>query len=74
MSILVGAPQKELIDHLAHLERSLARGEERLVVEPARCLACDFAFTERTRLAKPSRCPRCKSSRITLPRFAVSDA
>lgn len=72
LSILIGAQQKDLLDHLAHLERSLARTDEQLVVDPARCLGCQFEFAERTRLAKPGRCPRCKSNRITLPRFSIA--
>jgi predicted Zn-ribbon and HTH transcriptional regulator len=72
LSIKVGAPQKELLAHLAHLERSLAHTGERLVVEPARCLHCGYCFEGRTRLQKPGRCPRCRSTRITLPRFSVS--
>ena len=71
LSILVGAPQKELLDHLAHLERSLARTAERLRVDPAYCLACRFEFEQRKRLAKPGRCPECKSTRIALPRFSI---
>jgi predicted Zn-ribbon and HTH transcriptional regulator len=71
LSILIGASQKDLLDHWAHLERSLARGGERLVVHPSYCLACRFKFEERKRLAKPGRCPACKSTRIALPRFAI---
>lgn len=72
LSILIGAPQKELLDHLAHLERSLAHTEEQLRVDPAYCLACRFEFEERKRLAKPGRCPACKSTRIALPRFSLA--
>jgi predicted Zn-ribbon and HTH transcriptional regulator len=71
LSILIGAPQKELLDHLAHLERSLAHTPERLQVDPAYCLACRFEFEQRKRLAKPGRCPECKSTRIALPRFSI---
>lgn len=71
LSILIGAQQKDLIDHLAHLERSLARTGEQLKVEPAYCLACKFEFEDRKRLAKPGRCPECKSTRIALPRFSI---
>ena len=74
LSIVIGAQQKDLLDHLAHLERSLDRTDERLVVDPARCLQCGFEFTDRTRLAKPGRCPTCKSSRITLPLFSIAPA
>jgi predicted Zn-ribbon and HTH transcriptional regulator len=72
LSIRVGASQKDLVHHLEHLERSLVHGAEQLVVEPARCLGCGYEFTERTRLGKPGRCPKCKSTRITLPKFSIS--
>lgn len=71
LSILLGAAQKELLDHLPHLERSLARSPERLQVDPAYCLACHFEFEQRKRLAKPGRCPSCRSTRIALPRFSI---
>jgi predicted Zn-ribbon and HTH transcriptional regulator len=72
LSIRIGAQEKDLVHHLEHLERSLAPMGERLGVEPARCLGCNYAFEERTRLSKPGRCPRCKSTRITLPRFFIA--
>jgi predicted Zn-ribbon and HTH transcriptional regulator len=71
LSILIGAPQKDLLEHLSHVERSLAHAPEQLRIEPAYCLACRFEFEERRRLAKPGRCPACKSTRIALPRFAI---
>lgn len=72
LSIRLGASQKDLLEHLAHLERSLGRTGEHLVVDPARCLACNYVFADRTRLAKPGRCPSCKGTRITLPRFSLA--
>jgi predicted Zn-ribbon and HTH transcriptional regulator len=66
LSTAVRVAQKQVLEHLEHLRRSLA-----LHVEPARCLACGFVFDARTRLGKPSRCPECKSTRITLPRFSL---
>ncbi len=38
---------------------------------PATCKKCGYQFTDRERLKKPSRCPRCKSERIDPPRFYV---
>jgi predicted Zn-ribbon and HTH transcriptional regulator len=72
LSIRVGAREKDLLHHLEHLERSLVHGGEKLVVDPARCVACGYEFKERTRLGKPGRCPACKSTRITLPRFSIA--
>jgi predicted Zn-ribbon and HTH transcriptional regulator len=66
----VGVREREVTDHLEHLQRSLARGEGRLVVDPALCLQCGFAFRKRERLSRPGRCPRCGGGRIQPPRFA----
>jgi predicted Zn-ribbon and HTH transcriptional regulator len=71
LSIRIGAREKDLLHHLEHLERSLTHTGEKLVVEPARCVACSYAFEDRTRLGKPGRCPACKSTRITLPKFSI---
>lgn len=72
LSGALGVSEKELGDHLEHLEHSLRRGDERLVVEPPRCLACGFEFRERTRAARPGRCPSCKGNRISYPRFSIA--
>ena len=40
LSGAVSVSGKDLATHLEHLERSLRRGDERLVVDPATCLAC----------------------------------
>ena len=74
LSQQLGAAERELVPHLEHLERSLQRGEERLAIEPAHCIACGFAFEDRTRIAKPGRCPDCKATRIAPPRYAVVSA
>ena len=38
-----------------------------------RCLACGFTFTDRAprRFQAPSRCPQCRSERISEPRFRI---
>jgi hypothetical protein len=74
LSRRLGVPEREIADHLEHLARSLRHGSERLVMEPPACLACGFAFRGRTRPRRPSHCPRCRSRRITLPRFHVEQA
>jgi hypothetical protein len=62
---------RDLDDDLAHLERSLRRGEQRLVVTPARCIACGFAFRKRARYSTPSRCPVCREERIAPARLRI---
>jgi predicted Zn-ribbon and HTH transcriptional regulator len=71
LSAEVGLREKDVADHLAHLQRSLAHRGERLVVEPATCLACGFAFRERERLTRPGACPGCRSTRIDPPAFRI---
>jgi predicted Zn-ribbon and HTH transcriptional regulator len=70
---LLGLSVRALEEELRHVERSARGHRERLVVEPARCLACDFRFRDReTRhLHAPGRCPRCRSERIADPRFKL---
>ena len=63
--------EREVADHLAHLERSAKAQGERLLIEPARCKACGFCFDARARHARPSRCPECKSERLGVPRFRI---
>jgi predicted Zn-ribbon and HTH transcriptional regulator len=72
LSKLVGISEREVPDHLSHLERSLRRRGATLHVEPVRCLGCGFVFAERRRFTRPGRCPGCRGRRLTLPRFSVS--
>ena len=53
----------DLEEQLRHAIRSAQAAGHRIVVEPARCKTCGFVFSE-DRLAKPSRCPACKGSRL----------
>ena len=64
----LGLPVKRIVLDLEHVRRSL-RGK--LVVEPARCLACGRVFRKRERLTAPSRCPDCKSEQTTEPELSI---
>ena len=71
LSQRVGIAEREVADHLEHLERSLAHRGERLITEPPKCLACGFEFTRRHRFTRPSGCPECRGRRVTHPRFRI---
>lgn len=71
LSAELGLREKDVAEHLAHLARSLAHRGERLVVEPASCLACGYTFRDRARLTRPGACPSCRSTRIDPPVFRV---
>ena len=71
ISQAVGASEKEVYDHLGHIQMSLGRQSFTLVVMPAECRKCGFSFTKRERLKKPGRCPLCRSESIEEPRFSI---
>lgn len=69
---MIGAPEREIEEHLVHVVRSLARDTtRRFLLEPSRCHDCGFVFRERTRLTTPGRCPTCRSEAIAPPRFGI---
>lgn len=74
LSAAAGVRERDVPAHLEHLARSLPHRGERLVVEPASCVACGHRFAERTRLTRPGACPRCRSTRIDPPVFRVAPA
>jgi predicted Zn-ribbon and HTH transcriptional regulator len=71
LSALVRLPEKDVVPHLEHLARSLRRSGARLDVEPARCRDCGYVFRGRTRLGRPSACPRCRGAHVGAPVFRV---
>ena len=61
LSGAVGIREKDVADHLEHVEHSARARGERLVVEPASCADCGFRFEGRTRLTRPGACPECRA-------------
>jgi len=71
LSQRIGIREKDVAGHLEHLERSAKARGERLVVEPAGCIACGYSFAKRTRFTRPGSCPSCGSTRIDPPAFRL---
>ena len=68
----LGIPERQVEEHLAHIVKSVAGARERrFYIESARCQDCGFVFRGRTRLTRPSRCPKCRSEAILEPRFGI---
>ena len=59
----LGLKRGDVEDDLRHMLRSAAARGDRIEILPAHCKACGFEFGPE-RLAKPSKCPGCKGSRI----------
>ena len=72
LAALIGIPERQVEDHLTHIVRSIARDRiRRFVLEPSACETCGFVFRSRSRLTRPSRCPRCRSEEISSPRYGI---
>lgn len=61
----MGLRVRDVVDDLEHVRFSL--GDRELLVDPALCQSCGYAFEDRQRLTRPSRCPACRKERITWP-------
>ena len=71
---LLWIPERHVEEHLRHVVRSLARDpSRRFILMPSACGGCGYLFRERTRLTRPSRCPRCRSEDISAPRYGIED-
>lgn len=69
---MLGIPEREVEEHLIHVEKTIARDRtRRFVLDPSTCPDCDFVFRDRTKLTRPSRCPRCRGEGITAPRYGI---
>jgi len=60
----------EILGDLSHIKLSVR--PKKLIMEPAQCKKCGFRFKERSKVKKPTKCPRCKDERIMPPVFRIS--
>ena len=69
---IVGITEREVEDHIVHIIKSVARDRSlRFIQEPCECRRCEFAFRDRSKITRPSRCPRCHSEDITEPQYSI---
>jgi len=77
ISKAVGIREKEVLEHLPHILRTVNSSKEavaaRFVVQSSECVSCGFVFKKRDRLKTPSRCPVCRSEEITEMRFGITE-
>lgn len=71
LSAAAGVREKEVYAHLDHIVRSVSARGGTFRMEPASCRTCGFVFRNRRRMTRPSRCPRCRSQRISAPAYAI---
>jgi hypothetical protein len=73
LSAAVRISEKEVYGHLEHIRKSITLSGRHLVVTPAECKKCGFAFAKRERLKKPGKCPVCKGESIHAPLFEIRE-
>jgi predicted Zn-ribbon and HTH transcriptional regulator len=67
----LGLKEKEIYEHLVHVERSIAASRGRFVITPSQCLLCGYVFEDRRRMTRPGRCPQCRRSKLQNPSFRI---
>lgn len=68
----LGIKEREVYGHLVHVERSVAAARATFILTPSQCLLCGYVFEDRRRLTRPSRCPKCKRSKLQSPSFRIA--
>jgi len=63
--------RRVILEDLTHIAQSLRKSGRTLVMAPPTCARCGFVFKSLRKPRKPSRCPKCKSERITPPSFQI---
>lgn len=71
ISARVKASEKEVYEHLEHIQRTINKTEHTLIITPAECRKCGFVFRKRDRLKKLGKCPVCHSEFIQEPLFSI---
>lgn len=64
LSQAVSIPEKEVMAHLVHIEKSVRNLGKKLEESPYKCFSCGYVFDKRKRFTRPGRCPRCRNSHI----------
>ncbi|MBI9085030.1 MAG: transcriptional regulator [Desulfobacterales bacterium] len=72
ISTAAGVGEKEVYVHMEHIARSVSGKGKTFRLNPAACLACGYVFRDRRRMTRPSRCPRCKAQRVSLPTYSIT--
>jgi len=71
LSKAIGIREKEVYDHLKHIEKSAKSKKIKFKIVAAQCVSCGYTFKKRERLTRPGRCPICKKEQIDPPRFQI---
>ena len=68
----VSVSEKDVYEHLSHIQKSVHKKGGNLIVSPAKCRKCGFLFRKREKLRKPGKCPICRSESIEEALFSIT--
>lgn len=63
--------EKEVYEHLKHIQKSISQKNRKIKITAPICKHCGFEFKKRERLKKPGKCPICKSETIKEASFFI---
>ncbi len=58
-------------EDIDHISKSVKRQEKELLIRPASCGKCQYAFKPRKTSKAPGKCPKCRSQWILAPAFLI---
>jgi transcriptional regulator len=71
ISKILRISEKEVYEHLSHINWSVKSQKKKLSIIPARCLECGYVFESRNRFTSPGKCPRCRGEHIQDPEYGI---
>ncbi len=71
ISGIVKIREKDVYEHLTHIQKSILKNGCKLTITPAECRKCGFSFAKRERFKKPGKCPVCRNESIREPLFII---
>jgi predicted Zn-ribbon and HTH transcriptional regulator len=63
--------EKEVYEHICHIQKTVHKRNYKLIITPAKCKRCGFSFKKREKIKKPGKCPICRSEAIREQFFSI---
>ena len=64
--------EKEVYEHLGHIQKTMSHKNRKVGMTAPRCKQCGFKFKKRDRMKKPGKCPICRNESIEEATFFIT--